>query len=57
MLLLTRKPGEVIHIGDDIVVTVTRVDGYQVRIGIDAPDDVIILRGELYENDKPNEES
>ncbi len=48
MLKLTRKTGESIIIGDDIRVTVLNINGNQVRIGIDAPDDVIILREELY---------
>jgi carbon storage regulator len=47
MLVLSRKPGEKIVIGDDITLTVVRVQGNQVRLAIDAPDDVRILRGEL----------
>ena len=49
MLVLSRKPGERIHIGSDIVVTVLDVSGKLVRIGIDAPESVNILRAELKE--------
>ncbi len=49
MLKLTRKTGEALIIGDDIEVTVLSVDGNQVKIGIEAPDDVIILREELFD--------
>lgn len=49
MLVLTRKPGEVIHIGDDITVKVLRVNGGRVRIAIDAPRELPIQRGELVE--------
>ena len=47
MLLLSRRTGETIQIGDDITVTVLSVKGNQVRIGINAPDDVKIMRQEL----------
>jgi carbon storage regulator len=47
MLVLTRKTQERIVIGRDIVVTIVRVQGQSVRIGIEAPDDVRIRRGEL----------
>ncbi len=47
MLILSRKPGETIRIGDDIEVTVLRVAGYQVRLGIQAPKDVNIVREEI----------
>ncbi len=48
MLILTRRTGEALIIGDDIEVTVLSVDGNQVKIGIDAPDDVAIHREEVY---------
>jgi len=48
MLLLTRKVGETIMIGDDITVTVTSVKGNQVRLGFNAPNDVDIHREEIY---------
>jgi carbon storage regulator len=47
MLVLTRKPGEKVVIGNGITVTVMEVTGNKVRVGIDAPDQVRILRGEL----------
>ena len=49
MLILTRRPGETILIGDDIEVTVMRISGNQVRIGVHAPDDVSVHREEIYE--------
>jgi carbon storage regulator len=47
MLVLTRKPQEKIHVGEDITITVVRVQGQSVRIGIDAPSHVSIRRGEI----------
>ena len=52
MLILTRKPCESIFIGDDIKVTVLGYSGSQVRIGIIAPDDVVILREEVKYRDE-----
>ena len=47
MLIPTRTPGESLKIGEDIAITVLEVNGRQMRIGIDAPDAVHILRSEL----------
>src|SRR5579871_4919189 len=47
MLVLTRKLMERLFIGDDICVTVVRLEGGQVRLGIDAPRDVTVVRAEL----------
>jgi carbon storage regulator len=47
MLVLTRKVGEQVVVGEDIRVTVVAVNGQGVRIGIEAPDDVVIRRQEL----------
>lgn len=47
MLVITRRAGQAIKIGDDITVTVTRIKGGGAMIGIDAPSDVLILRTEL----------
>ena len=47
MLVLTRKENEKIRIGEDIVLTVVRTSGDRVRIGIEAPIDVQVLRSEL----------
>ena len=47
MLVLSRKPGEKIHIGSGITVTVIEVQGNKIRLGIDAPEEVPIFRAEL----------
>ena len=47
MLVLTRKESEQIRIGDDVVVTVSRVEGHRVTLAIDAPRSIRILRAEL----------
>jgi carbon storage regulator len=47
MLILSRRENEQIHLGDSIVVTVVRVAGDQVRLGIEAPRDLRVLRAEL----------
>ena len=49
MLILTRKEGESLRLGDDIVVTVVSVKGGNVRLGIDAPREVTVHREEVYE--------
>ncbi len=51
MLVISRKPGQRILIGDDIVITVTRVGDLQVRLGIEAPKDVKVYREELLPKD------
>lgn len=48
MLYLTRKPGQSINIGNDIVVTVLAVKGDQVRLGITAPKETGVFREEIY---------
>lgn len=47
MLVLSRKEAERIRVGDAITVTVVRVSGDKVRIGIEAPSNVVVLRDEL----------
>ena len=47
MLVLSRKSSQTIHINDQIVITIMRVAGRQVQVGIEAPDEMRILRGEL----------
>ncbi|MTC48940.1 carbon storage regulator CsrA [Providencia alcalifaciens] len=48
MLILTRRTGETVVIGDDVKVTVLGIKGCQVRIGIEAPKDTSIHREEIY---------
>ena len=47
MLVLTRKVGERIQIGDDIVITVVRINGTSSRLGVEAPAGMVIVRQEL----------
>lgn len=48
MLILTRKSGEGLFIGDDIRITILEIRGKQIRLGIEAPSSVVVLREEIY---------
>ncbi|MEM7455686.1 MAG: carbon storage regulator [Planctomycetota bacterium] len=61
MLVLSRKESEKIMLGESIVLTIVRVTGDRVRLGIEAPDDMLILRKELdpaeIENQRPRKKA
>jgi carbon storage regulator len=49
MLVLTRRLGETIVIGDDVIIKIVDIHGKQIRIGIEAPSEISVYRGEIYE--------
>jgi carbon storage regulator len=57
MLILTRRVGETLMIGDDVTVTILGVKGHQVRIGINAPKSTPVHREEIYERIKGEQQS
>lgn len=57
MLVLARKRGERIHIGDNIVITVVEIDRGRVRIGVEAPRDIPVFRQELLPPEDPRRDS
>lgn len=57
MLILTRRVGETVMIGDDVAVTVLGVKGNQVRVGVNAPKEVSVHREEIYERIKREEQA
>jgi carbon storage regulator len=57
MLVLSRKLGEKIVIGDNIVITVVKIDRNQIRIGIEAPHDIPVYREEIAPEREPKAEA
>ncbi|WP_160670669.1 carbon storage regulator [Clostridium sp. C8-1-8] len=57
MLVLGRKPGEYVVIGDNITVKVVKSENGDLRLAIDAPKDVKITRGEVWEQDRKKEQA
>lgn len=57
MLVLSRKVSESIQIGDNIAITVVKIGPNTVRIGIEAPRDVVIVRSELIKENQPQDEA
>jgi len=49
MLILTRRIGETLMVGDDVAITVLGIKGNQIRLGVDAPKDVSVHREEIYQ--------
>ena len=48
MLILTRRAGESVHIGDDMKITVFSIQGKQVKLGITVPENIVVYREEVY---------
>ncbi len=57
MLILTRRVGESLNIGDEVQVTVLAIKGNQVRIGVNAPKEIPVHREEIYERIKKEKEA
>lgn len=56
MLILTRKIGEVLLVGDDVEITVLSIRGNQVKLGVNAPKEILVHRQEIYDKIKASEE-
>ena len=48
MLILSRRPGESVHLGDDIKITILSIKGQQIKIGLEVPEQMPVYREELY---------
>ena len=48
MLILSRRPGESVHLGDDIKITILSVKGQQIKLGLDVPEHMPVYREEIY---------
>lgn len=48
MLILSRKPGESLHVGDNIKITILNIKGQQIKIGLDVPEHMPVYREEIY---------
>lgn len=48
MLILTRRPGEAVYLGDDIKITVLNIQGKQIKLGLEVPQDMTVYREEVY---------
>ncbi|EAQ81395.1 carbon storage regulator [Blastopirellula marina] len=55
MLILSRKIGETIHVGDNVTIVINRISGNRVTVGIEAPNQVRILRGEVLDPEEAQE--
>lgn len=55
MLVIERKKSQRVHIGEDIILTITQIKGNRVKLGIEAPQDVVVLRGELKQEETRDE--
>jgi carbon storage regulator len=53
MLVLSRKESQRIRLGDQIVITIVKISGDKVRVGIEAPNEVLVLRDELKPRERP----
>lgn len=48
MLILSRRPGESVHLGDDIKITILSIKGQQIKLGLDVPEQMPVYREEIY---------